>query len=125
MDKIKETKELTFHEDTATPYFCKDEDEFYKLFYSALLFVTKDCVDKEIMNSACILFTDLFHEYFALVLNNKIKPFNHKVTAEDKRLMKESLKITSLLFAKAGVPMKEDEHGNMVIDLDKIKNDLH
>lgn len=125
MDKIKETKELTFHEDTVTPYFCKDKDEFYKLFYSDLLFVTKGRIDEKTMQHACVLFTDLFHEYFALVINNKIKPFNHEVTEEDKKKMKETIQIMSLLFAKVGVPMKEDEHGNMVVDFDKIEKELH
>lgn len=108
---------LQVSENIVTPQVAKSEDDFLKLFMAEVMFQCENIDPSPDGYTGRI--KSLLHDYLALVLTGKIKPY--EVTMEGiTNYARKTIQMMTQLCAKSGVPTKETDKGELEIDLDTI-----
>ena len=114
---------IQIEEHIADPYFCETEGDFYKLCVATCRAHT-DAPEDAMM--FVIGLRTILHEYLALVLSEKMKPYemDEEWVENEKDGFKGTIAYMNEYFAKIGMPMYEGENGKMEIDYKKIKEEF-
>ena len=101
--------------------FCKNRDDFVKLFFSITGSIPIDSEEREVYSN---LIKTLCREYMALVLNGKMPAFqveyeNDDIKKETHESYRELIDYVTLRMVEDGVPMVESKDGNISIDYKK------
>lgn len=108
---------IDFPEDVKKPSFCKNGDDFNKLFYAM---VTSIADDIEEVEAYALSFRSLLHDYLALNLSGELKPY--RIPQEDitrnRQDFEDLINEINFRLMKAKIPMKESKNGKMEIDYD-------
>ena len=108
---------IDFPEDVKRPAFCKNGDDFNKLFYAMITSVSDDAEEA----SAYVLgFRSLLHDYLALNLSGELKPYriSEEDIAHNRQDFEDLINEINFRLIKEKVPMKEGKNGKMEIDYD-------
>lgn len=97
-----------------TPNVCEDAQDFYKLFLSQIATLPPEERDHYANGVRIIM-----HEYLALVLSGKLKPYKDKIGKRAKKDFRELIHAINEVLVESGVPMKEED-GKIILDLDFI-----
>ena len=114
---------IKIEEQLADPYFCETEGDFHKLCIATCRVHTESPEEARIFVSGLKV---ILHEYLALVLSQKIEPYEmDKEWVENERDdFKSTIACVNEYFAKIGLPMYEGKNGKMEIDYKKIQEKL-
>lgn len=106
---------IDFPEDVKKPAFCKNGDEFNKLFYAIITSVADDA---EEAGAYALGFRSLLHDYLALNLSGEIKPYriSEEEVAHNRQDFEDLINEINFRLIKENVPMKENKNGKMEID---------
>lgn len=117
------TDKITLPEELRDPYFCEDESDFFKLFFAHGKSL---CESEEDFRMFTIGIKIMMHEYLALILSGKIKPFlmHPEIVKQEMPGFKEVMHNINEELTKAGVPMVETEEGKMKLDMETIFKDI-
>lgn len=102
-----------------TPAYCKDYDEFHKLFFSFVQMASDNTEE------ACAVVSSMramFHDYLALVVSGKMDPYllsKEEIACNEKDFRELMCEINTIL-AEGGVPLEEDKGGRLRIDYDSL-----
>lgn len=111
---------IQIEDQIADPYFCESEGDFHKLCVATCRIHTDSPEESEIF---IIGLRVILHEYLALVLSQKMKPYEMDKEWVEREMdgFKGTIACINEYFTKIGVPMYEGENGKMEIDYKKIK----
>lgn len=114
---------IQIEEQIANPYFCETEGDFHKLCV-AMCRTHTDISEDAVM--FVIGLRTILHEYLALVLSEKMKPYEMDKEWVEKEMdgFKGTIACMNEYFAKIGMPMYEGENGKMEIDYKKIQEEF-
>ena len=114
---------IKIEEQLADPYFCENEGDFHKLCVAACRAHTDTAEDAMMF---VIGLRTILHEYLALVLSGKMKPYEMDEEWVEKEMdgFKETIACMNEYFTKIGMPMYEGENGKMEIDYKKIQEEF-
>lgn len=104
-------------EDVKKPAYCKNGDDFNKLFYAMVVSIADDMEDIE----AYVLgFRALLHDYMALNLTEKLKPYriSEEEIARNRQDFEDLINEINFRLIQEKVPMKEGKNGKLEIDYD-------
>lgn len=110
-------------ENIVTPQICTNEDEFVKMLAMEVLFQS-DNVDPDPINLTNRIKV-LIHDYLALVLTGKMKPYEVHGNETNKKHANEIIKEMGVLAGKVGVPLKETSEGKLEFDFETIRKDAN
>lgn len=107
----------------ADPYFCETESDFHKLCLAECRAYTDNGEDAQIFMTGLKI---MLHEYLALVLSQKIKPYEmeRRWVKDEMDGFKATINYMNELFTKIGLPVYEGENGKIEIDYEQIKKDV-
>ena len=114
---------IRIEDQIADPYFCETESDFYKLCVATCRAHTN--TSEDVMMFIVGLRT-ILHEYLALVLSEKMKPYEMDKEWVEKEMdgFKGMVDYMNEYFTKIGMPMYEGKDGKMEIDCKKIQEEL-
>lgn len=104
-------------ENIVIPQVAETEDEFLKLLLAEIMFQCEN-IDPS-PDGYTRRIKSLLHDYLALVLTGKIKPYEVTMTGKT-NYARKVIQMMSQLCVKSGVPTKETDKGELEIDLDTI-----
>ena len=113
---MSEPKRIQLPVEAATPAFCENQDDFYKMVFSMTRVWAGD--SREEMPFVTFGIKLLLHEYFALVCSGKMEPYLLDPAVKENELegFKAMINYQNQWLTKLGVPMKEGEHGKVEFD---------
>ena len=113
---------IQIEEQIADPYFCETEGDFHKLCIASCRVHSDSPEEAEIFVTGLRV---ILHEYLALVLSQKMKPYemDEEWIEHEKEGFKSTIACMNEYFTKIGVPMYEGENGKMEIDYKKIQEE--
>ena len=117
---MSEPKRIQLPVEAATPAFCENQDDFYKMVFSMTRVWAGD--SREEMPFVTFGIKLLLHEYFALVCSGKMSPYLIDEDVKEKELegFKEMINYQNQWLTNIGVPMKEGEHGKVEFDYEAL-----
>lgn len=114
---------IQIEDQIADPYFCETEGDFHKLCLAECRAHTGTSEDAVMFATGLRV---LLHEYLALVLSQKMKPYEMDKEWVEREMdgFKGTIACMNEYFAKIGLPMYEGRNGKMEIDYKKIKEEF-
>ena len=114
---------IQIEEQIADPYFCETEGDFHKLCVATCKLYADNSEEASIF---AIGLRVILHEYLALVLSQKMKPYEMDKEWVERELegFRGTIACMNEYFTKIGVPMYEGENGKMEIDYKKIQEEF-
>ena len=113
---------IQIEEQIADPYFCETKGDFHKLCIATCKLYSNNPEEAQLFATGLRI---ILHEYLALVLSQKMKPYEMDKEWVKNELdgFKGTIACMNEYFAKIGVPMYEGENGKMEIDYKKIQEE--
>lgn len=114
---------IKIEEQIADPYFCETEGDFHKLCVAACRLHSDDPEEAQLFVTELRV---ILHEYLALILSQKMKPYEMDKEWVEREMdgFKSTISCMNEYFVKIGLPMYEGENGKMEIDYKKIQEEL-
>lgn len=114
---------IQIEEQIADPYFCETEGDFHKLCLAACRAHSEDPEEAQIFVTELRV---LLHEYLALVLSQKMRPYEMSKEWVEHEMggFKDTIACVNEFFTEIGLPMYEGENGKMEIDYKKIQEEF-
>lgn len=114
---------IQIEEQIADPYFCETEGDFHKLCVAMCRAHANTSEDATMF---VIGLRTILHEYLALVLSEKMKPYEMDKEWVEKEMdgFKGTIAYMNEYFTEIGMPMYEGENGKMEIDYKKIQEEF-
>lgn len=117
---MSEPKKIQLPVEAATPAFCENQDDFYKMVFAMARVWADECGEE--MSFVTFGIKLLLHEYFALVCSGRMKPYLIEEDIKEQEIegFKEMINFQNQWLTNIGVPMKEGEHGKVEFDYDAL-----
>ena len=114
---------IQIEEQLADPYFCETEGDFHKLCVASCRVHSKDPEEAQLYVTGLRV---ILHEYLALVLSKKMKPYemDKEWVEHEKDGFKGTIACMNEYFMKIGLPMYEGKNGKMEIDYKKLQEEF-
>lgn len=114
---------IKIEEQIADPYFCETEGDFHKLCLAACRVHSDDPEEAQIFVTELRV---ILHEYLALVLSQKMRPYEMSKEWVEHEMdgFKSTISCMNEFLTEIGLPMYEGEKGKMEIDYKKIQEEL-
>ena len=114
---------IKIEEQIADPYFCENEGDFHKLCVASCKVHSNDLEEAQLYVTGLRV---ILHEYLALVLSQKMKPYemDKEWVEHEKDGFKGTIACMNEYFTKIGIPMYEGENGKMELDYKKIQEEF-
>lgn len=114
---------IQIEDQIADPYFCETEGDFHKLCIAACRVHSDDPEEAQVFVTGLRV---ILHEYLALVLSQKMKPYEMDKEWVENEMdgFKGTIAHMNEYFTKIGLPMYEGENGKMEIDYKKIQEEF-
>ena len=114
---------IVLEDQIADPYFCETEGDFHKMCIAACRAHANDPEDAKLFVTGLRV---ILHEYLALVLSKKMKPYemDKEWVKGEMDGFKGTIACMNEYFAKIGLPMYEGKNGKMEIDYKKIQEEF-
>ena len=113
---------IQIEEQLADPYFCESKGDFHKLCVATCRLHTDSPEEAQLFATGLRV---ILHEYLALVLSQKMRPYEMDKEWVESELdgFRSTIACMNEYFAKIGLPMYEGENGKMEIDYKKIQEE--
>lgn len=104
-----------------TPAYCRNGDEFNKLFYVAVRNSLDEGGEDEIVSDIMFLRV-LLHDYLALCLSGELVPYviDEEEISNNSEGFKELINYINCHLAEMGIPLREGDKGNVEIDYEAL-----